>query len=328
MSQINVNNIRAKDGIGPVGFPGGINATGVVTATSFSGPLTGNVTGTADLASGLTGTPNITVGTVAGTDATFSGNATVTGNLTVNGTTTTIDTAVTAVDSLAVDGSVGIGTTNPSVNLHVASGAPQVYIQDSNSTGNSVNATLQFRDSANSQLSYLGFAGTSDSNLSLFNTMSGGALRFGTAGTERIHIDQHGTSKFKGPLTEKCNRDTGAGLSGDYNHDLISHGNVHWATSNSASTWTYNLRGSATVALNDMMTDGETLSFQLITGQNNTNYYMTQFRIDGSGSHNVYWSGGSAPSAGGAGGYDVYTFTVFKIADASFRTFAALSNHA
>ena len=37
MSQINVNNIRAKDGVGPVGFPGGINATGVVTATSFLG---------------------------------------------------------------------------------------------------------------------------------------------------------------------------------------------------------------------------------------------------------------------------------------------------
>ena len=78
-------------------------ATGIVTATGFSGPLTGNVTGTASLASGLTGTPNVTVGTVTGTDATFSG------NLTVNGTTTTIDTAVTAVDSLAVDGDVNVG---------------------------------------------------------------------------------------------------------------------------------------------------------------------------------------------------------------------------
>ena len=120
MSQINVNNIRAKDGAGAVGFPGGINATGVVTATTFSGNLTGNVTGAvtgnvtgnadtatsatvATNAQGLTGTPNITVGTVTGTDATFSG------NLTVQGTTTTIDTAVTAVDSLAVDGNVDVG---------------------------------------------------------------------------------------------------------------------------------------------------------------------------------------------------------------------------
>ena len=94
-------------------------ATGIITATGFSGPLTGavtgNLTGTASTATAsataysLTGSPNITVGTVAGTDATFSGNATVSGNLTVNGTTTTIDTAVTAVDSLAVDGDVNVG---------------------------------------------------------------------------------------------------------------------------------------------------------------------------------------------------------------------------
>ena len=80
-------------------------ATGIVTATGFSGPLTGGVTGDvtgncSGTAGGLSGTPNITVGTVTGTDATFSG------NLTVNGTTTTIDTAVTAVDSLTVDGAI------------------------------------------------------------------------------------------------------------------------------------------------------------------------------------------------------------------------------
>jgi len=82
MSQINVNNIRAKDGVGAVGFPGGINVTGVATATTFSGNLTGNVTGNvtgnisgnvtgnadtatsatlATNAQGLTGSPNIVV---------------------------------------------------------------------------------------------------------------------------------------------------------------------------------------------------------------------------------------------------------------------------
>ena len=73
MSQINVNNIRAKDGVSAVGFPGGINVTGVATATTFSGNLTGNVTGNADTATsatsatlatnaqGLTGSPNIVV---------------------------------------------------------------------------------------------------------------------------------------------------------------------------------------------------------------------------------------------------------------------------
>ena len=91
-------------------------STGIVTATGFSGPLTGNVTGNA---TGLSGTPNVTVGTVScgniSCDAITSGanisavDATFSGNLTVQGTTTTIDTAVTAVDSLAVDGDVNVG---------------------------------------------------------------------------------------------------------------------------------------------------------------------------------------------------------------------------
>ena len=325
MSQINVNNIRAKDGVSAVGFPGGINATGVVTATTFKGALEGNVTGTADLASNLTGTPNITVGTVTGTDATFSG------NLTVQGTTTTIDTAVTAVDSLAVDGSVGIGTTNPSVNLHVASGAPQVYIQDSNSIGNAVNATLQFRDSANSQLSYFGYAGTSDSDLSLFNRMSGGALRFGTDGTERVVIDVNGTTKFKSALTEKA-RYEGVTLNGDYNHDLLTHGNVAWLDTAAGGAFALNLRGSATVALNDMMSTGESLSFWFAHAcASNTAYYMNAFKIDGTtiSGTNILWSGGSAPTAagGGTGTKDVYAFTVFKTANATFRAFASVTNH-
>ena len=95
MSILRADSIRDRAGTGAPDFPNG---------------LTGNVTGTA---TGLGGTPNITVGTVTGTDATFSG------NLTVQGTTTTIDTAVTSVDSLAVDGQVtalgvaGVGTASP-----------------------------------------------------------------------------------------------------------------------------------------------------------------------------------------------------------------------
>tara|TARA_B100000131_G_scaffold12909_1_gene13349 strand:+ start:212 stop:1090 length:879 start_codon:yes stop_codon:yes gene_type:complete len=68
---------KTGDGV----FGAGIGATitgagdavfaGICTAPTFVGALTGNVTGTADLASGLTGTPNITVGfsTVTGFDS-------------------------------------------------------------------------------------------------------------------------------------------------------------------------------------------------------------------------------------------------------------------
>lgn len=91
-------------------------ATGIVTATGFSGPLTGAVTGavTGDVTGNLTGNVTGNCSGTAGSTGVLSAGATgadltLSGNLTVNGTTTTIDTAVTAVDSLAVDGDVNVG---------------------------------------------------------------------------------------------------------------------------------------------------------------------------------------------------------------------------
>ena len=50
MSKVRADDYLARDGVGAPDFSGGINATGVITATSFSGSSTG-----------LTGTPSITV---------------------------------------------------------------------------------------------------------------------------------------------------------------------------------------------------------------------------------------------------------------------------
>ena len=83
-------------------------STGIVTATGFSGPLTGAVTG--DVTGNVTGNCSGTAGSTGVLSAGATGaDLTLSGNLTVNGTTTTIDTAVTAVDSLAVDGDVNVG---------------------------------------------------------------------------------------------------------------------------------------------------------------------------------------------------------------------------
>ena len=79
---------------------GDIFATGVTTATSFVGDLTGDVTGTASNATlsvnaqGLTGTPNITVGSVNASSGTFSGNVDISGVLTYED--------VTNVDSIGL----------------------------------------------------------------------------------------------------------------------------------------------------------------------------------------------------------------------------------
>ena len=66
MSEIRVNNVIGEDGATPVNFSKGINiSSGVVTATTFKGALTGNATG-------LSGNPSInTTGIITAT--TFKG---------------------------------------------------------------------------------------------------------------------------------------------------------------------------------------------------------------------------------------------------------------
>ncbi len=89
---------------------GGASFTGIVTASTFVGALTG----TATTATGLSGTPNITVGTIGATSlnasgvvtaTSFSGNitgvaATFSGNVSIAGTLTYED--VTNVDSIGI----------------------------------------------------------------------------------------------------------------------------------------------------------------------------------------------------------------------------------
>ena len=60
MSKLQVDDIVNKDDTGSAGFSKGAVVTGIATATSFDG----NLTGTATNAQGLTGTPNLNVGIV------------------------------------------------------------------------------------------------------------------------------------------------------------------------------------------------------------------------------------------------------------------------
>ena len=77
-----------------------VKGVGIITATTFSGNVTGNVTGSAGSATvatnaqGLSGTPNITVGSVTGSTASFSGNVSVGGTLTYED--------VTNIDSVGI----------------------------------------------------------------------------------------------------------------------------------------------------------------------------------------------------------------------------------
>ena len=129
--RIRVGEITGPSGLNAPTFPNGVNLSGVVTATSFDGDLTGNASGTS---SGLTGTPDITVGDI-----------TATGNVSIGGTLTYED--VTNVDSIGVVtarsgiriGTVSVGgTVGP-----VGSGIVTYYGDGQYLTGVSVGLTTE-----------------------------------------------------------------------------------------------------------------------------------------------------------------------------------------
>ena len=329
MSKVRADQFSDRIGDGAPEFPYGLTSVGVVTATSFHGDGSGlsgiggsslsdsgnvkvQATSTgADITGNLAATGNVTA-----VDGTFSG------NLTVQGTTTTIDSVVTSVDSMAVDGQIsagtriGIGTTTP----HVYSAAYGSL--DINGTTGGI---IDFRSDGDT----VGRVSASGGTTALRGYGSGDLVLGVAAGTHvRIHGDNRQV-EFLTSLSEKCIHDA-TGLTGDKTIDLVQNGNVYLNHTNAAGPFTINLRGNQNYTLSSMLGPDTSLSFMMTTAVNNASNYMTAFKIDDTtltpGS-NIFWSGGSAPSAAGTSGYDVYTFTIYKYSN-NFQVFASLTNHA
>jgi len=109
-----------------------LDVVGIVSATSFSGALTGNVTGNA---TGLSGTPNITVGNIIASSATISGNVSVAGTLTYEDVTN-VDSVglVTARTGVRIDagGLVVVGVTTVAAG---STAAPSITPTGDSNTG-------------------------------------------------------------------------------------------------------------------------------------------------------------------------------------------------
>ena len=324
MSRIRADKLVNRAGSGgphlPNGVASGFTVAGVVTATSFRGDGSQLSGISADSSSLVDSNSDIRVqATTSG--ATITGDTTISGNLNVNGTTTTIDTVVTSVDSLAVDGQItsgtriGIGTTTP----HVYSAHGSI---DINGTTGGI---IDFRSDGNT----VGRVTASGGTVALSGYGTGDLTLGVAAGTHvRIHGDNRQV-EFLTSLSEKCIHDA-TGLTGDKTIDLLQNGNVYLNHTNSAGPFTINLRGNATYTLSSMIGPESSLSFMMTTAVNNASNYMTAFKIDGTTltpGTNIFWSGGSAPSAAGTSGYDVYTFTIYKYNN-NFQVFASLTNHA
>jgi hypothetical protein len=305
MSILRADSIRDRAGTGAPDFPNG---------------LTGNLTGTATTATTLSGTPNISVGTLGCGNVTSTGdvtgvNATFSGNLTVQGTTTTIDTAVTSVDTLQVDGNVAIGTDT-------------TYTNNSFTTlsvgGNAKFGLLELKKSdgvAGSWIDCYGDGGNGDLRITTAGTSGNISFLTGGAFTEKVRITSGGTAIFKAGLAEKFNN-VGTTLATTTNH-AITDGNVILFTGNEPSAG----RTLGITGVHSILAVGESFSVTAIISPNGTGT-IGGITIEGAG-QTIQWSGGSAPSAG-ASGRDVYTFTFLKTgsANTNYEVFGAATNYA
>ena len=205
-------------------------------------------------------------------------------------------------------GQVGINSTSPTYALEVDGGTQNTAIVARSSDSK---AAISFVDNTSGGYGYATIGGEGDE---VYITSG--------VGVERLRIGSHGGVIFKGgPLQEKV-KITAGKLSDNTTIDLAD-GNVHYFTTQESTTSTPNLRVNASTTLDSVMAVGETIAVTIITTAA-AGGYSDQLQIDSS---NVTesWVGGSAPTAGGGSGVDIYNYTIIKTAANTYTVIANLT---
>jgi hypothetical protein len=97
---------------------------------------------------------------------------------------------------------------------------------------------------------------------------------------------------------------------------------VQYFTANATTNITANIRGNATIPLNNLLSSGRSATFVLFIPQGAAAYYVTGVKID-----NVTvtpsWQGGTGLLGGNSNSMDIYTFAVLKVGNGVFKVFSS-----
>jgi len=154
---------------------------------------------------------------------------------------------------------------------------------------------------------------TATGNVSAANVASSGSLTFAgtiTGGSIALLFEKANLIASSPPVVTDI--------------DLLTSTIQYW-TSNATSNFAANIRGNATTPLNTILGVGQSSTVVLIIPQA-TAYFANVVRIDNSVVTPV-WQGGTTVTAGNANSIDLYTFTIIKTANATFRVFASQTRY-
>lgn len=156
-----------------------------------------------------------------------------------------------------------------------------------------------------------------DNTKRIETTATGGTITGNASVTGNLTvagISASGYADFTGLLSEACTVTAGK-LSDNTNLDA-ANGNVFLFTTQETTTCTPNIRWNGSTTLNSKVNVGDMIAITVITTAA-AGGYSAQLTIDGA-AVTENWIGGSAPSAGGSSGKDIYSYTIVKTADATF----------
>jgi len=164
MSNLRVTSLRGRTAGSSPTLPDGAVVTGIVTATSFAGALTGDVTGnTSGTAGGLTGTPNISCGTIDGSTGTFTGDVDIADKIIHTGDTNTA-IRFPAADTFTVEtsGSEAL-RVDSSQNVLIGDTAGGVGKLSTLGTGNHISAIRHSSDTSSANVLFAKYRGSRSS---------------------------------------------------------------------------------------------------------------------------------------------------------------------
>jgi len=249
-----------------------------------------------------------------------------------------IDTAIFAIhddgddEIFRVDnaGQVGIGTTVCGSELHVmqSKSGGESHASSQITLERSGTNYLQFL-TANDGTSGLLFGDVADNDgAKIVYDHNVDQMQFNTGTVQRLHITNNGGFSFSnGELVERVNITAGK-MSDNTNIDLQG-GMVHYFTTQETTTCTPDIRVSGSISLNSVMDAGDVVTVTVITTAA-AGGYSANWTIDGN-AVTEEWVGGSAPSAGGSDGLDIYVLTIIcthatNTGDSGFKVIANLTN--